>query len=155
MRRSALHLVIAVLGCGFAQPDTAYAQGGIASYYGLDVNRGVSAIGSNSVDRYLYDTHFFHRPTVNPMLGLDRLDPIGGTNYHSFVRPERERRERAAQSQRAYVDARKRGGRVGETRFDGSRSRQMPPAANPRAAAANRSSSAARFNDLGRWHGGR
>jgi hypothetical protein len=148
-------IALGVVGwCQFALPVACCAQG-IAAYYSLDVNRSVAGIGSNSVDRYLFDKHFHQRPTVNPMLSLDRFDPVGGTNYHSFVRPERERRERAAQSQRAYVDARRRAGRVGETRFDGSRTRHMTPAANPRAAAANARSSGARFNDLGRWYGGR
>lgn len=149
-----VRLCVAV-GLCCAVSSVVCAQGGIASYYMLDVNRQRGGLGSNSVDRYLYDTHFFHRPTVSPLMSLDRFDPIGSTNYHAFVRPERERRELAQQNQRAYVEARRREGRIGETRFNNPQTRGRAPAANPRAAAANARSSGARFNDLGRWYGGR
>jgi hypothetical protein len=148
------HVCVA-FGVSLVLSNFAHAQGGIASYYMLDVNRQRGGLGSNSVDRYLYDKHFFHRPTVNPILSLDRFDPIGSTNYHAFVRPERERRENLRQTQQAYVDARRHAGRVGETRFNNPQTRGRAQPANPRAAAANARGSGARFNDMGRWFGGR
>jgi hypothetical protein len=77
-------------------------------------------IGAQSVERYLYDKNFYRRPSVSPYINLDRLDPMGGTAYQAYVKPEQERRQRTMQAQNAYIDARKREGRVGDTRFPGA-----------------------------------
>lgn len=109
----------------------AAAQHGLADLYRRD-----HAIGGRSVERYLFNRHFYHRPSVHPALNLDRRDPFGSTAYHSFVRPEKERREQAARDERAYRAARMREGRIGETRLPPPPSRSPGGAARAPAGAA-------------------
>ena len=98
----------------------AYAQQGYGSYYGQNVAKSGGQLGAQSVDRYLYDKNFYHRSSVSPYVNLDRLDPMSGTSYQAYVKPEQQRRERTMQAQNAYIDARKREGRVGDTRYPGA-----------------------------------
>jgi hypothetical protein len=101
------------------------AQHGLADLYRRD-----HAIGSRSVERYLFNRHFYHRPSVHPALNLDRPDPFSGTAHHAFVRPEQQRREQAARDQRVYRAGRMQEGRIGETRLP-------PPPSRARGAANN------------------
>lgn len=87
--------LIAVATLLWLSASTAGANG-IADLYRRDMS-----IGSRSVDRYLFDRHFYQRPAVHPALNIDRRDPSGTTSYHAFVRPERERREQLQRDQRA------------------------------------------------------
>ena len=96
------------------------AQQGYGSYYGKNVVKSGGQLGSQSVERYLYDKHFYHKPAVSPYINLDRPDPMGGTSYQAFVRPEQQRRQATMATQSAYIDARKCEGRVGDTRFPGA-----------------------------------
>jgi hypothetical protein len=110
--------------CLFAAlAESAAAQHGLADLYRRD-----HAIGARSVERYLFNRHFFHRPSVHPALNLDRPDPSGTTAFHSFVRPEQERREQAVRDQRAYRAGRMQEGRIGETRLPPPPSRARGPA---------------------------
>ena len=45
-----------------------------------------------SVSNYLIDTHFSNRPTLSPYLSLTRRSGAYSSNYHSYVRPELNRR---------------------------------------------------------------
>jgi hypothetical protein len=101
-------------------PSSASAQQGYGSYYGQKVTQSSGQIGKQSPANYLYDKYFYNRPSVSPYINLDRVDPMDGTAYQTYVRPEKERREQTMQAQRAYIDARKREGRVGDTRYPGA-----------------------------------
>ena len=98
----------------------ATAQQGYGSYYGQQVKQSQGQLGTQSVERYLYDQYFYKRPSVSPYVNLDRLDTATSTAYQAYVRPEQQRRERTMQAQASYIDARKREGRVGDTRFPGA-----------------------------------
>ncbi len=113
-----LGLAVACWCCSWA--DRAAAQQGYGSYYGQNVVQSGGQLGSQSVGRYLYDKEFYRRPSVSPYLNMNRLDTASGTSYQTYVRPEQERRERTMQAQNAYLDARKKAGNVGDTRFPGA-----------------------------------
>jgi hypothetical protein len=123
LRFTAVQAVLAALLWLVALATPAAAQHGLADLYRRD-----HAIGSRSVERYLFNRHFFHRPSVHPALNLDRPDPFGTTAHHAFVRPEQERREQAARDQRAYRAGRMQEGRIGETRLPPPPSRARGPA---------------------------
>jgi hypothetical protein len=101
-------------------PDCAWAQQGYGSYYGQKAVQSGGQLVKGSPANYLYDKYFYNRPSVSPYLNLGRMDPLDGTAYQAYVRPEQERRERTMQAQNAYLDARKREGRVGDTRYPGA-----------------------------------
>jgi hypothetical protein len=101
MNRSAL--IALAIAAVMGSASTSATASGIADLYRRDVS-----IGSRSVDRYLFNRHFYHRPAVHPALNLDRRDPSGTTAYHAFVRPELERREQALRDQRAVRAAEQR-----------------------------------------------
>jgi len=103
-----------------ALPRCAWAQQGYGSYYGQKVVQSSGQLAKQSPTNYLYDKYFYNRPSVSPYINLDRMDSLDGTAYQTYVRPEKERREQTMQAQRAYVDARKREGRVGDTRYPGA-----------------------------------
>jgi len=136
--------------CALAVPAT--AQQGYGSYYGQNVTQSSGQIGSQSVGRYLYDKEFYRRPSVSPYINMNRLDPMSGTAYQAYVRPEQERREQTMQAQNAYIDARKKAGNVGDTRFPGATyggggtAIMKPPSKRPSPAA-----SSAYYNH---WYGG-
>jgi len=114
-------LAVCATACWLAAlAGDAHAQQGYGSYYGQQVQKSHGQLGTQSVDRYLYDQYFYKRPSVSPYINLDRVDPLGGTSYQAYVRPEQERRARTMQAQSAYIDARKREGHVGDTRFPGA-----------------------------------
>lgn len=100
--------------------DVAFGQQGYGSYYGQTVKQTHGQLGTQSTSRYLYDQHFYKRSTVSPYINLDRADLSGVDSYHAYVKPEQERRQRTMAAQSAYIDARKREGRVGDTRFPGA-----------------------------------
>lgn len=97
VRLAAIQAVAAFIVWQAPLLGSAQAQSGLADLYRRD-----AGIGSRSVERYLFNRHFYHRPSVHPALNLDRPDPFGSTAFHAHVRPEQERRERAAQAQREY-----------------------------------------------------
>jgi len=113
-----LGLAAACWCCASAQP--AVAQQGYGSYYGQNVVKSGGQLGTQSVARYLYDKDFYRRPSVSPYINLDRMDTMSGTSYQAYVRPEQQRRERTMEAQNAYIDARKRAGNVGDTRYPGA-----------------------------------
>jgi hypothetical protein len=113
-----LALVIAI-ACSLTS-NIAFGQQGYGSYYGQTVKQTHGQLGTQSTSRYLYDQHFYKRSTVSPYVNLDRMDPYSGDAYHAYVKPEQERRQRTMAAQSAYIDARKREGRVGDTRFPGA-----------------------------------
>lgn len=121
LRFAAVQALLATLLWFVALAEPAAAQHGLADLYRRD-----HAIGSRSVERYLFNRHFYQRPSVHPALNLDRLDPFDTTAFHSFVLPELERREQAARDQRAN-----RAGRIGETRLPPHRPQAQRPANNP------------------------
>jgi hypothetical protein len=98
----------------------AEGQQGYGSYYGQTVTKTHGQLGAQSSSRYLYDEYFYKRSTVSPYINLGRLDTMGGDAYQSYVRPEQQRREQTKMAQAVYLDARKKEGRVGETRFPGA-----------------------------------
>ncbi len=106
--------------CCAVYSEVAVGQQGYGSYYGQTVKQTHGQLGAQSSSRYLYDQYFYKRSSVSPYINLDRLDTYSGTSYQSYVRPEQERRERTMAAQSAYIDARKREGRVGDTRFPGA-----------------------------------
>jgi hypothetical protein len=124
-RFATLQAAVAAFLCLLALTEQAAAQHGLADLYRRD-----HAIGSRSVERYLFNRHFYHRPSVHPALNLDRPDPFGTTAHHAFVRPEQERREQAARDQRAYRAGRMQEGRIGETRLPPPPSRARGPVNN-------------------------
>jgi hypothetical protein len=142
-------LAAACWGCVSAIP--ALGQQGYGSYYGQNVVKSSGQLGKQSVATYLYDQNFYRRPSVSPYINLDRVDPLGGDTYQAYVRPEQERRERTMQAQSAYIDARKRAGNVGDTRYPGATyggggtAIMKPPAKRPSPA-----SSSAYYNH---WYG--
>jgi hypothetical protein len=101
-------------------PQCALGQQGYGSYYGQTVVKSHGQLGTQSSSRYLYDEYFNKRPSVSPYINLDRFDTMDGTAYQSYVRPEQQRRDNAMAAQRTYIDARKREGRVGDTRYPGA-----------------------------------
>ncbi len=119
-RRIVAILGLAAIGTLGGLTGRTCAQQGYGSYYGQTVTQSHGQLGAQSTSRYLYDEYFYKRSSVNPAINLDRMDPAGGTAYQAYVRPEQERRERTMQAQNAYIDARKREGRVGDTRFPGA-----------------------------------
>jgi hypothetical protein len=98
----------------------ASAQQGYGSYYGQTVKQTHGQLGAQSSSRYLYDQYFYKRSTVSPYVNMGRADLQGVDSYHAYVKPELERRERTMAAQRSYIDARKREGRVGDTRYPGA-----------------------------------
>jgi hypothetical protein len=119
-RRVATRAILATACCLAALAGVASAQQGYGSYYGQQARKQHGQLGTESVGRYLYDQYFYKRPSVSPYVNLDRPDPYGGTSYQAYVRPEQQRREATMRAQGAYIDARKREGRVGDTRFPGA-----------------------------------
>jgi hypothetical protein len=113
-------LMIGVIGWLCFNTIDARAQQGYGSYYGQNVTQSHGQLGTQSTTRYLYDEYFYKRPSVSAYQNIDRLDTMSGTAYQSYVRPEQQRREARAQTQRAYIDQRKKEGRVGETRYPGA-----------------------------------
>lgn len=110
-----------LVGVAFAMASqTAQSQQGYGSYYGQTVKQSHGQLGAQSSSRYLYDQYFYKRSTVSPYVNLDRADLSGVDSYHAYVKPEQERRQRTMAAQSAYIDARKREGRVGDTRFPGA-----------------------------------
>ena len=98
----------------------ACGQQGYGSYYGQRFKQTHGQLGAQSSSRYLYDQYFYKRSTVSPYINLDRADLTGVDSYHAYVKPEQERRQRTMAAQNAYIDARKREGRVGDTRYPGA-----------------------------------
>jgi hypothetical protein len=103
-----------------ALANSASAQQGYGNYYGQKYRETSGQIGGQSPTRYLYDKYFYHSPAVSPYANLGRLDTATGTAYQTYVRPEQERRQATMVAQAQYIDARKREGKVGETRFPGA-----------------------------------
>lgn len=130
-------LLLAASATVYCSADSAAAQQGYGSYYGQTVTRTHGQLGTQSPTRYLYDEYFYHRPSVSPYMNIDRLDTMDGAAYQAYVRPELQRREATRQAQSAYLDYRKKEGRVGETRFPGATfgggggTAIMKPAAKP------------------------
>jgi hypothetical protein len=122
LRSVTLQAALAALCWHAALSEQAAAQHGLADLYRRD-----HAIGARSVERYLFNRHFYHRPSVHPALNLDRPDPHSSTAFHSFVLPEQQRREQAAHDQRAYRAGRMQEGRIGETRLPPPPSRARGP----------------------------
>jgi hypothetical protein len=98
----------------------ARAQQGYGSFYGQQAVQSHGSAAQENPTNYLYNKYFNNRPSVSPYINLGRADTLDGTAYQTYVRPEQERRERTMQAQNAYLDARKREGRVGDTRFPGA-----------------------------------
>jgi hypothetical protein len=98
---------------------SAAAQQGYGSYYGQRVT-DTSGQAAASPTNYLYDKYFYNRPTVSPYVNLDRLDPLDGTAYQTYVRPQQQARQQQRYSQAVYIDARKKAGNVGDTRLPGA-----------------------------------
>lgn len=113
-------LAIAVAGACSLLTEDARSQQGYGSYYGQTVKQTHGQLGTQSTSRYLYDQYFYKRSTVSPYINLDRVDTYGGDAYQTYVKPEQERRQRTMAAQSAYIDARKREGRVGDTRYPGA-----------------------------------
>ena len=103
-----------------AWTNSAPAQQGYGNYYGQNFKKYGGQIGTQSSSRYLYDKYFYHTPSVSPYVNLGRADTMSGTSYQAYVRPEQERRQATKYAQSAYIDARKREGKVGDTRFPGA-----------------------------------
>jgi hypothetical protein len=150
--RAAGQVCLAAACCCCALAERAVAQQGYGSYYGQNVVKSGGQVAKQSPANYLYDKYYHNRPSVSPYMNLDRIDPVGGTSYQSYVRPEQERRERTMQAQNAYIDSRKRAGNVGDTRFPGATyggggtAIMKPPAKRP-----STSTSSAYYNH---WYGG-
>ena len=77
-------------------------------------------------NNYLYDKYFYNRPTVSPYANIDRLDSDSGTAYQTYVRPQQQARQQQRYAQAMYIDARKKEGRVGDTRYPGGMSGGTP-----------------------------
>jgi hypothetical protein len=92
----------------------------VPSNYGAYYSQSAGSRGVQSSNRYLYDKYMYQRPTVSPYVNLARPGSDSATSYQTFVRPELERREAAAQTQRAYVQQRKLQGNVGQTVYPGA-----------------------------------
>lgn len=120
MRRTATQIVLAALWALASLTNSACAQQGYGSYYGQSVVQSHGQVAKENPSTYLYNKYFYSKSAVNPAINLDRMDPLDGTAYQAYVRPEQERRAQTMQAQNAYIDARKREGRVGDTRFPGA-----------------------------------
>jgi hypothetical protein len=97
-----------------------------------------------SPTRDLYNKHFYHRPSVSPYMNLGR--PAVGSNstaYHTYVRPEQQRRQQQAQKQSDFIAARKR-----ETTYHG----MNYGAVQPKIGAASKPRPNAYYNQ---WYGRR
>ena len=57
--------------------------------------------------RDLYNKYFYTSPSVSPYLNLDRPAIGGTTAYHTWVRPEQQRRQQHVQRQSAHIATRK------------------------------------------------
>ncbi|MGD9634958.1 MAG: hypothetical protein AB7G28_24745 [Pirellulales bacterium] len=112
-------LFCAASAAALLSAGNAAAQQGYGSYYGQNVTQTHGQLGTQSTARYLYDEYFYHRPSVSPYMNINRIDTMDGAAYQAYVRPELERREATRQSQAAYLDYRKKEGRVGDTRYPG------------------------------------
>lgn len=117
--------LLAIIAAMVALNSTAAAQSNpySQSYYSQPAR-------IDNVNRYLYDKYFYHSPSVSPYANLGRPGTQFGDSYSSFVRPELERRQQAAQSQRAYIQQRKLSGKAGHSYYGGP---ARNPAANPTA----------------------
>jgi hypothetical protein len=119
VRRTGAWLILVLIGLLSVWNQAARAQQGYGSYYGQSAAKtGILAKGNPT--NYLYDKYFYRRPSVSPYANLDRGGGLDGTSYQLYVRPEQQRREATMQAQNAYIDARKRAGNVGDTRFPGA-----------------------------------
>jgi hypothetical protein len=120
LRPTPLRLVLLSATIAAACASSASAQQGYGGYYGQTVSKTHGQLGTQSTSRYLYDEYFYKRASVSAYQNLDRLDTMDGTSYQTYVRPEQQRREATRQAQSAYLDYRKKEGRVGDTRFPGA-----------------------------------
>jgi len=97
----------------------AVGQQGYGSYYGQQVRQTTGGLPP-SPNKFLYDKYFYNRPTVSPYINLDMGDTDSGTAYQSYVRPQQQMRQQQRYNQAMYIDARKKEGRVGDTRLPGA-----------------------------------
>lgn len=95
------------------------AQSNYGSFFTQQGAKYGGGLGTQSSSAYLYDKYFYHNKSVSPYANLARRDPLGGTNYYSYVKPEQERRERQYEAQTAQIDQLKKSGRVGGIRYPG------------------------------------
>lgn len=116
-RFAAVPALAALAILALARP--AAGQQGYGSYYGQQV-RTTSGGLPPTPNKYLYDKYFYNRPTVSPYINLDIGDTDSGTAYQSYVRPQQQMRQQQRYNQAMYIDARKKEGRVGDTRFPGA-----------------------------------
>jgi hypothetical protein len=116
MSHSCQRLLRSMLLLGlFALPYSANAQGYNGSYYQPRKTKPFETklASGHGQPRYmnptrdLYNKYYYHRPSVSPYLNLDRPTVAGTTAYHTWVRPEQQRRQQQAQKQSAYIAARK------------------------------------------------
>lgn len=98
---------------------SAAGQQGYGSYYGQKVTSPAGALPA-SPGNYLYDKYFYNKPTVSPYVNLGRGDSDSGTAYQTYVRPQQQARQQQRYNQAMYIDARKKAGNVGDTRFPGA-----------------------------------
>jgi hypothetical protein len=115
--QSVMRFAVFLAAAGAVAP--AVGQQGYGSYYGQKVTHTSGQMAA-SPSNYLYDKYFYSRPTVSPYVNLDRMDPLDGTAYQSYVRPQQQARQQQRYAQAMYIDARKKEGRVGETRYPGA-----------------------------------
>jgi hypothetical protein len=118
-RRSLTSFVLATLLL-LTISDISWGQQGYGNYYGQKFRESHGQLGTQTPQRYLYDKYFYHSPAVSPYANIGRLDTASGTAYQAYVRPEQERRQATMVAQARYIDARKKEGKVGETRFPGA-----------------------------------
>jgi hypothetical protein len=116
LSKTVMMMALALL-CGAIPARAQYKS--YSDYY--QTNRTATPTASLSVNRYLYDKYFYHRPTVSPYLSAEVLGGTQfGTAYTTTVLPEIQRREASLRSQAQYVQQRKLQGNVGHTAFPGA-----------------------------------
>ena len=99
-----------------AAAGSAVGQQGYGSYYGQKVTTPAGALPA-SPGNYLYDKYFYNKPTLSPYVNLGRGDSDSGTAYQTYVRPQQQARQQQRYAAGDVHRARKKEGRVGDTRL--------------------------------------
>ena len=132
-------------------PFTAAAKEpvGYGEYYRNQYyNRSDRPSTDPSVTRRLWNHYFYRNPAISPYANIGRRDTLRG-DYQAYVRPEIDRRERAAQADSAYVRQRKLQGDVGRSNYGGRVT--QPRTSHPSAGTTGRVAPSSYYNQ---WYGG-
>jgi len=75
------------------------SRGGYSDYYRSSYKRTANPRAAINPARYTVDRMYYHNPAISPYLNLTRPSSSYRPNYFTYVKPEENRRQRAAERQ--------------------------------------------------------